>query len=156
MAIDPIKPETTIPKTFLNVSVKPGDSWWALVFTATKSGAKISGARLASDASARFATNRLKEAFPRVGQTLEAFPFLQPLLHSTIPPILGFAAHNRWLPTSDSNQETLAEWCLTATIGHAVKLFDRLGDDFFDALVQAGENEIEKFKKNPLGNDGRA
>jgi hypothetical protein len=45
---------------------------------------------------------------------------------------------------------------LTATIGHAAKLFDRLGDDFFDALVQAGENEIEKFKKNPLGDDGRA
>jgi hypothetical protein len=44
---------------------------------------------------------------------------------------------------------------LTATIGHAAKFFDRLGDDFFDALVQAGENELEKFKKDPLGADGK-
>lgn len=155
MAVDPTQPATKKPHTFLNVSVDRSEGLASLLFRAGKTGGTISASRLGADGMTRFALRRLEKAFPQLGTALDAFPFLRNILYSITPVAILIGSYYRWLPTSDANQDKMGEWALTATVGHSAKFFDKLGDDFFDALVQAGENEVEKFKKNPLGDEDK-
>ena len=127
------------------VRLNPGDSYFSAVFSMLKLGGSTALAAKMSDGMATLIMERLPRALPFL-EPLLMIPGISKAFALASPPLIGWLCHNRYIPKmflSEQKQNTLAVWCLLATLGQTNKFLYDLGDDLMGKLWKSMRDILE-------------